>query len=139
MTGEASLARLRAFEHTVEEASQRLRTQPSELTSALDRLLVSQRVLEEELRNLRSDQLRNEADELAAGALQRRRVRWPAGWSVVATGSTRASSGTLRSLFGIIPASRLSAWLRCHRARTGRRSSSPRPRARGSTLERLLS
>jgi alanyl-tRNA synthetase len=68
VTGKASLARLRAFEHTVEEASQRLRTQPSELTSSLDRLLVSQRVLEEELRNLRSDQLRNEAHELAAGA-----------------------------------------------------------------------
>jgi alanyl-tRNA synthetase len=35
---------------------------------AIDRLLASQRVLEEQLRTLRSGQLRREADELAAGA-----------------------------------------------------------------------
>ncbi len=68
VTGKASLARFRLFGRTVEEAAQRLRTQPSDLASALDRLLASQRVLEEELQTLRSDQLRNEAEVLAAGA-----------------------------------------------------------------------
>ncbi len=68
VTGEASLARLRLFERTVEEAAQRLRTQPMDLPSALDRLLASQRALEEQLRTLRSEQLRNEADVLAAEA-----------------------------------------------------------------------
>ena len=49
----------------VEEASQRLRTQPAELASAVDRLLASQRTLEEQLRTLRSDELRKDADALA--------------------------------------------------------------------------
>jgi len=69
VTGEASLARMRLFERTVEEAAHRLRTQPSDLASAVDRLLASQRTLEEQLRTLRSEQLRNEADALAAGAV----------------------------------------------------------------------
>jgi alanyl-tRNA synthetase len=66
VTGEGSLARLRFFEHTVEQTSERLRSQPSDLVSAVDRLLASQRSLEEQLRTLRSSQLRHEADELAA-------------------------------------------------------------------------
>ena len=70
VTGTASLARFRSFERTVEQAAQRLRTQPSDLGSALDRLLAGQHVLEEELRSLRSDQLRKEADELADQAAQ---------------------------------------------------------------------
>ena len=70
VTGAASLARFRSFERTVEQAAQRLRTQPSDLASALDRLLAGQRALEEELRGLRSDQLRQEADELAERAAQ---------------------------------------------------------------------
>jgi len=45
-----------------------LRSQPSELASAVDRLLASNHNLEEQLRTLRSEQLRNEAGELAAGA-----------------------------------------------------------------------
>ena len=65
VTGEASLARLRLFEHTVEETSERLRSQPSDLSAAVDRLLANQRSLEEQLRTLRSGQLRHEADELA--------------------------------------------------------------------------
>jgi alanyl-tRNA synthetase len=69
VTGDASLARLRFFEETLEEAAQRLRAQPSELPSALDRLLTSQRTLEDQLRALRSEQLGNEADELAAGSV----------------------------------------------------------------------
>ncbi|MFZ2056939.1 MAG: alanine--tRNA ligase [Acidimicrobiales bacterium] len=68
VTGEASLARLRLFERTVEQAAQRLRTQALDLPSAVDRLLASQRALEEQLRTLRSEQLRNEADVLAAEA-----------------------------------------------------------------------
>jgi alanyl-tRNA synthetase len=69
VTGAASLARFRSFERIVEEASQRLRTQPSELTSAVDRLLTSQRTLEEQLRTLRSDEVRKDADALAAAAV----------------------------------------------------------------------
>jgi len=69
VTGEASLARFRSFEHIVEQAAQRLRTQPADLTSALDRLLASQRALEEQLRTLRSDELRKDADEMAAQAV----------------------------------------------------------------------
>jgi alanyl-tRNA synthetase len=69
VTGEASLARFRLFERTVGEAAQRLRTQPSDLSSAVDRLLAGQRTLEEQLRTLRADQLRREADSLAAGAV----------------------------------------------------------------------
>ena len=68
LTGEASLAQFRLFERTVEEAAQRLRTQASDLPSALDRLLASQRALEEQLGTLRSEKLRNEADALAAEA-----------------------------------------------------------------------
>jgi alanyl-tRNA synthetase len=68
VTGEASLARLRLFERTVEEAAERLRTQPSELASAVDRLLATQRSLEEQLRALRAGQMRGEADALAATA-----------------------------------------------------------------------
>jgi alanyl-tRNA synthetase len=68
VTGAASLARLRFFEQTVEETAERLRSQPSELASAVDRLLASQRNLEEQLRTLRSEQLHNEADELAGGS-----------------------------------------------------------------------
>jgi alanyl-tRNA synthetase len=68
VTGEASLARLRFLEHTVEETAQRLRTQPSELPLAVDRLLANQRTLEDQLRALRSEQLRREADELAGGS-----------------------------------------------------------------------
>ncbi len=67
VTGKASLARFRLFEGTVEQAAERLRTQPSDLVSAVDRLLASQRTLEEQLRTLRSDQLRMDADALAAG------------------------------------------------------------------------
>ena len=69
VTGEASLARFRLFERTVEEASERLRTQPSDLPSAVDRLLASQHSLEEQLRTLREEQLRKEADILAAEAV----------------------------------------------------------------------
>ncbi|MGA3352106.1 MAG: alanine--tRNA ligase [Acidimicrobiales bacterium] len=69
VTGAASLARLRFFEQTVEQTAQRLRSQPSDVASAVDRLLASQRMLEEQLRTLRSEQLRGEADELAAGAV----------------------------------------------------------------------
>ena len=68
VTGEASLARFRFFERAAEAASERLRTQPSDLPSAVDRLLTSQRTLEEQLRTLRGEQLRNEADALAASA-----------------------------------------------------------------------
>ncbi|MGA2528253.1 MAG: alanine--tRNA ligase [Acidimicrobiales bacterium] len=68
VTGAASLARLRFYQETVEQAAQRLRSQPSELASAVDRLLASNHNLEEQLRTLRSEQLRNEAGELAAGA-----------------------------------------------------------------------
>jgi len=68
VTGAASLARLRFFEQTVQEASQKLRSQPADLGSAVDRLLSGQRTLEEQLRTLRSEQLRNEADELSAKA-----------------------------------------------------------------------
>ena len=68
VTGAASLARLHFFERTVEQTAQRLRSQPSDLPSAVDRLLSNQRTLEEQLRTLRSEQLRHEADELAAGA-----------------------------------------------------------------------
>ena len=68
VTGKASLARIRFFEHTVQESAERLRSQPSDLASAVDRLLASQRTLEEQLRTLRSGQLRHEADELAAGS-----------------------------------------------------------------------
>jgi len=69
VTGEASLARSRAFERIVAEASQRLRTQPAELGAAVERLLASQRTLEEQLRTLRGDELRKDADALAAGAV----------------------------------------------------------------------
>ena len=69
VTGEASLARFRLFERTVEEASERLRTQPSDLPSAVDRLLASQHSLEEQLRTLREEHLRKEADVLAAEAV----------------------------------------------------------------------
>ncbi|MGO9963796.1 MAG: alanine--tRNA ligase [Acidimicrobiales bacterium] len=69
VTGEASLARFRSFQRSVEEASQRLRTQPAELTTAVDRLLASQRTLEEQLRTLRADELRKDADALAAAAV----------------------------------------------------------------------
>ena len=69
VTGKASLARFRLFEGAVEQAAQRLRTQPSDLASAVDRLLASQRTLEEQLRTLRSDQLRRDADALAAGGV----------------------------------------------------------------------
>jgi alanyl-tRNA synthetase len=68
VTGEASLARLRFLGHTVEETAQRLRSQASDLPIAVDRLLANQRTLEEQLRTLRSEQLRREADELAAGS-----------------------------------------------------------------------
>ena len=68
VTGEASLERLRFLARTVESAAERLRSQPSDLALAVDRLLASQRVLEEQLRTLRSGQLRREADELASGA-----------------------------------------------------------------------
>ena len=68
VTGKASLERFRFYERTVEEAAQRLRTQPSDLVSAVDRLFANQRMLEEQLRTLRSDQLRKEADVLAAEA-----------------------------------------------------------------------
>ncbi len=68
VTGAASLARLRFFEQTVEETSQKLRSQPLELPGAVERLLASQRTLEEQLQTLRSEQLRHEANELAAGA-----------------------------------------------------------------------
>ena len=68
VTGEASLARLRVLERTVEEAADRLRTQPADLPLAIDRLIASERALEEQLRGLRSEQLRNEADALAASA-----------------------------------------------------------------------
>jgi alanyl-tRNA synthetase len=71
VTGHASLARLRFFEETLEEAAERLRTQPAELPLALERVLASQRSLEEQLRALRSEQLRHEADTLAAEALER--------------------------------------------------------------------
>jgi len=69
VTGEASLARFRLFERAVDEASERLRTQPSDLASAVDRLLATQRSLEEQLRTLRDDHLRKEADVMAAQAL----------------------------------------------------------------------
>ena len=69
VTGQASLARFRLFERTVEQAAQSLRTQPSDLVSAVDRLLSSQRALEEQLRTVRSERLGNEADLLAAGAV----------------------------------------------------------------------
>ena len=52
----------------MQEASQKLRSQPADLGSAVDRLLSGQRTLEEQLRTLRSEQLRNEADELSAKA-----------------------------------------------------------------------
>ncbi len=68
VTGEASLARFRFFERAAEAASERLRTQPSDLASAVDRLLMSQRTLEEQLRTLRGGQLRSESDALAASA-----------------------------------------------------------------------
>jgi len=68
VTGEASIARYRFFERAVEEAAERLRTQPSDVPSAVDRLLTNQRLLEEELRAWRSEQLRKEADTLAGGA-----------------------------------------------------------------------
>ena len=68
VTGEASLARLRLFERTVEEAAGRLHAQAADLPSAVDRLLTTQRSLEEQLRTLRSEQLRREADMLAASA-----------------------------------------------------------------------
>ncbi len=67
VTGAASLARLHFFERTVEQTAQRLRSQPSDLPSAVDRLLSNQRTLEEQLRTLRSEQLRHEADELEIG------------------------------------------------------------------------
>ena len=83
VTGAASLARLRFYEETVEQAAQRLRSQPSDLASAVDRVLASNRNLEEQLRTLRSEQLRNEADELAAlaalGVVVRRRDGLEAG------------------------------------------------------------
>ncbi len=69
VTGEASLVRVRLFERVVQQAAQRLRTQPSDLASAVDRLLASQRTLEEQLRTLRGDQMRKEADALATGAV----------------------------------------------------------------------
>jgi alanyl-tRNA synthetase len=69
VTGQASLARFRLFERTVEQAAQSLRTQPSDLVSAVDRVLSSQRALEEQLRSVRSERLGNEADLLAAGAV----------------------------------------------------------------------
>ena len=69
VTGVASLARLRFFGQTVTETAQRLRSQPSDLPAAVERLLASQRSLEEQLRALRSEQLRHEAGVLAAGAV----------------------------------------------------------------------
>ena len=71
VTGAASLARLRFFEQTLEETAQKLRSQPADLPSAVDRLLASQRTLEDQLRTLRSEQLGNEADELSARAVDR--------------------------------------------------------------------
>ena len=93
VTGEASLARFRCFERTVEEASQRLRTQPSELdlgarpaargpararggAAGASRRPVAQR------------------GGRAGGAAAQTAVRWPAGWSAAATASRRASCGT---------------------------------------------
>ena len=74
VTGEASLARFRLYERTVEQAADRLRTQPSDLPSAVDRLLASQRSLEEQLRTLREEQMRSEADLLASKAVAGRVV-----------------------------------------------------------------
>ena len=74
VTGAASLARMRLYERTVEQAAERLRTQACDLPSAVDRLLASQRSLEEQLRALREEQLRGEADLLAAKAVAGRAV-----------------------------------------------------------------
>lgn len=71
VTGAASLARLRFFDQTLEETAQKLRSQPADLPSAVDRLLASQHTLEDQLRSLRSAQLGNEADELSARAVDR--------------------------------------------------------------------
>ena len=88
VTGKASLARLRFFEHTVEEARKRLRTQPAELTSAVERLLTSQRGLEEELRALRSGQLRQRGRRAARSSSDGGRA---AGSSGDGTASRRGS------------------------------------------------
>ncbi len=68
VTGKASLERLRLLARTVESAAERLRSQPFDLDLAVERLLASQRLAEEQLRTLRAGQLRREADELASGA-----------------------------------------------------------------------
>jgi alanyl-tRNA synthetase len=68
VTGAASIARFRLLERTAERAAERLRTQPLELEAAIERLLASERTLEQELGQLRSGQLRQEAEDLAGQA-----------------------------------------------------------------------
>ena len=74
VTGAASLSRLRFLERTVDSAAQRLRSHPGDLPAAVDRLIESQRALEAQLKSLRSEQLRKEADELAGRADDKGRV-----------------------------------------------------------------
>jgi alanyl-tRNA synthetase len=68
VTGEASLARIRSVDRTVEAAAELLRATPDEVPSALSRLVTRQRNLEDELKQLRSRQLSATAASLAAEA-----------------------------------------------------------------------
>jgi alanyl-tRNA synthetase len=68
VTGRASLERVRFFARTLGTAAERLHTQDSEVLATLDKLLASQRALENELGAMRSAQLRQEADILAGTA-----------------------------------------------------------------------
>jgi alanyl-tRNA synthetase len=68
VTGTSSLERFRQVDRTLEAAAELLRAAPAEVPQAVDRLAVRARSLEDELRQLRRDQLGADASALAASA-----------------------------------------------------------------------
>jgi alanyl-tRNA synthetase len=68
VTGTSSLERFRQVDRTLEAAAELLRAAPAEVPQAVDRLAMRARSLEDELRQLRRDQLGADASALAASA-----------------------------------------------------------------------
>ncbi|MCU1494176.1 MAG: alanyl-tRNA synthetase [Acidimicrobiaceae bacterium] len=67
-TGTTSLAAVRANEEVLARAAEVLRTTPPEVPSAIDRMVEHERALEDELRELRSAALRDDARRIVADA-----------------------------------------------------------------------
>jgi alanyl-tRNA synthetase len=96
VTGTSSLSRIRETDRTLTEAAELLRAQPADVPVAVGRLLQRQRSLEEELRDVRVDQLRHDAAELAASATASNGSGGPAG--VVVARRDGLDPNTMREL-----------------------------------------